>query len=167
MKRLTTIVCSICFMIAGIALAIYEPNTHGNEIQASPLVWNIPKGNVIPLDLQLDLEKRQSNNVPVKDSINIQDSIRYIYKVKYVYRPKPEDSDKCVAARTTARNVGQHLAAVTPDSLPMNPALTGTPDREEQPGETVVTSKATSIQLTVDGNVVYSTDDNHSTEGGQ
>lgn len=154
-------------MVAGISLAIYDTKPNGNTIQASPITWNIPKGNVIPLDLQLDLEKRQPNNVPVKDSINIQDSIRYIYKVKYVYRPKPEDSDKCVAARTTARNAGQHPAAVTPDSLPMNPATIGTPDREEQPGETVVASKATSIQLTVDGNVVYSTDDNHSTGEGQ
>lgn len=154
-------------MVAGISLAVYDTKPSGNTIQANPITWNIPKGNVIPLDLQLDLEKRQPNNVPVKDSINIQDSIRYIYKVKYVYRPKPEDSDKCVAARTTARNAGQHLAAVTPDSLPMNPATIGTPDREEQPGETVVASKATSIQLTVDGNVVYSTDDNHSTGEGQ
>ena len=157
-------------MIAGIALALHDWDMHSNEVQASTtsqLMWNIPKGNVIPLDLQLDLEKRQSNNVPVKDSINIRDSINYIYKVKYVYRPKPGDSNKIVADRTTAREVGQHLAAVTPDSLPMNPTTIGTPDREEQPGEAVVTPKVTSIQLTVDGNVVYSTDDNHSVEGGQ
>ena len=161
MKRLTTIVCSICFMIAGIALAIYEPDTHGNELQASPLVqWNIPKGNVMPLDLQLDLEKRQNHASP-KDSINIVDSVRWVEKIRWKTRYKN------VADRTTAREAGQHLAAVTPDSLPMNPAIIGTPDREEQPGEVVVASKATSIQLTVDGNVVYSTDDNHSTEGGQ
>ena len=149
-------------MVAGISLAVYDTKPSGNTIQASPITWNIPKGNVIPLDLQLDLEKRQVHEAPnVKDSVNIIDSVRYIDKVRWKVRYKN------VADRTTAREAGQHLTAVNPDSLPMNPAIIGTPDREEQPGETVVASKATSIQLTVDGNVVYSTDDNHSTEGGQ
>lgn len=150
-------------MIAGIALAIYDGNTpKQNEIMASntsQLVWNVPKGK-IPLDLQLDLDKRQLNETP-KDSINIIDSIRYVDKVRWKTRYKD------AADRTTAREAGIHLAAVTPDSLPMNPTKISTPDREEQPGETVAASKATSIQLTVDGEIVYSTDDNHSTEGDQ
>jgi len=164
MKRLTTALCCICLMIAGVGLAFYDGDTHKyNEIMASEanqLMWNVPKGKVLPLDLQLDLEKRQLGESP-KDSINIIDSIRWVEKIRWKTRYKS------VADRTTAREVGQHLAAVTPDSLSENPATTCTLDREEQPNEIVGTSKVPSIQLTVDGNVVYSTDENHSTEGGQ
>ena len=163
MKRLTTMVCAICFMIAGVSLAIYNRSSYQqNEIMASPpgqLMWNIPKGN-IPLDLQLSLEKRQESVSP-KDSINIVDSVRWIEKVRWKTRYKN------VADRTTAREVGKHMTAVTPDSLPMNPTIIGTLDREENTSEVVDTSKVPSIQLTVDGRIVYSTDDNHSTEGGQ
>lgn len=171
MKKLTTILCAICFMIGGISLAIHDHEVRKtNEIMASPpgqLVWNVPKRN-IPLDLQLDLEKRQLNESPVKDSVNIRDSVNYIYKVKYIYKKKErENRIENAADRTTAREAGMHLAAVTPDSLPTNPAEICTLDREEQPSEGVGVSKMPSIQLTVDGNVVYSTDDNHSTEGGQ
>ena len=158
-------------MVAGVSLAIYDKNTNAtNTIMAgepSPLQWNIPNGNVIPLDFQFDLEKRLLNNLPVKDSVNIRDSINYIYKVKYVYREKQKDCKKSIADRTTARKIGKHPAAVTPDSLPENPITYCTLDREEQPSEIVDTSKVTSIQLTVDGKIVYSTDDNHSTGGGR
>ena len=56
MKRLTTALCCICLMIAGVGLAFYDSNTHKyNEIMASEanqLMWNVPKGKVLPLDLQ-------------------------------------------------------------------------------------------------------------------
>lgn len=150
-------------MVAGISLAIRERNPHKqNEIMASSpskLEWNIPKGS-IPLDLQLSLEKRQQSVSP-RDSINIVDSIRWIEKVRWKTRYKS------VADRTTAREVGQHLTAVNPDSLPMSSTITSTLDREEYTSEVVDTSKVPSIQLTVGGKVVYSTNDNHSTEGGQ
>ena len=164
MKRVTTIICCMCLMLAGAFLALHEFDINKHiQIQAgqpAPLVWNIPKGNVIPLDLQLDLEKRQTSDF-VKDSINIVDSIRwvdkYVYKVKY----------KTVSDRTTARNVGEHIEAVTPDSLPVCPTEICAPEREEQPGEIVGVPKTPSVQLTIDGNVVYSTDDIHSTGEGQ
>ena len=163
MKRLTTIVCSICFMVAGICLGIHDSDTHYNEIKAgttSQLMWNIPRGNV-PLDLQLDLEKRQHRASP-KDSINIVDSVRWVEKIRWKTRYKT------VADRTAAREVGEHLTAITPDSLPSEPTINCTlVDREEQPSEVVDTSKVPSIQLSVGGKVVYSTDDNHSTGEGQ
>lgn len=150
-------------MIAGISLAMYDRGTHLNEIHAgqpAPIVWNIPNGNVLPLDLRLDSDKRQPN-IPVRDSINIVDSVRYVDK--YIYRVKYKN----VADRTTAREVGEHPEAVTPDSLPVCPTTICALEREEQPRDTVGTPKVSSIRLIVDGETVYSKDDNHSTGEGQ
>lgn len=64
MKKLTTVFCSLCFMICGISLALYghdSPIKHSAELKAATL-YNIPKYNVndfqIPLDLKLDQEKK-------------------------------------------------------------------------------------------------------------
>jgi hypothetical protein len=59
------------------------------------------------------------------------------------------------------------MAAVTPDSLSRKPVNNDMLGREEKPKEGVVAPKAASIQLTVDGKIVYSTNDNHSAEEGQ
>ena len=59
------------------------------------------------------------------------------------------------------------MTAVTPDSLSAKPANNSMLGREEYPKDSVVTSKVTSIQLTVDGEVVYSKNDNHSGVEGQ
>lgn len=149
-------------MMAGIGLAVYNTNTHLNELHASQPapVWNIPNGNVLPLDLQLSLDKRQPD-IPVRDSVNIIDSIRWVDK--YRYRIKY----KTATDRTTAREVGEHPEAVNPDSLPVCTTTICTLNREEQLSEVVDTSKVSSIQLTVNGKIVYSKDDIHSTEGGQ
>lgn len=153
-------------MIAGVGLAIHDMNTksHLNEIHAgqpAPLVWNIPNGDVLPLDLRLDSDKRQSTEPSVKDSINIIDSVRYVDK--YIWRVKY----KTASDRTTAREVGEHPEAVTPDSLPVCPTTICALEREEQPRDTVGTPKVSSIRLIVDGETVYSKDDNHSTGEGQ
>lgn len=152
-------------MIGAISLAIYDrSHTHSqNVINASPpgqFVWNIPHGT-IPLDLQLDLDKRQNRVSPSKDSINVIDSVRWIEKIRWKTRYKN------VADRTTARDVGEHLVAVIPDSLPNEPTIISTQAREEESCEVVDISKMPSIQLTVGGKIVYSTNDNHSTEGSQ
>ena len=152
-------------MVGAICLAIYDNNNINNQnaINASPpgqLMWNIPHGSM-PLDLQLDLEQRQNRVSPSKDSINVVDSVRWVEKVRWKTRYKN------VADRTAAREVGMHTAAVTPDSMPNVPTITSTQAREEESCEVVGVSKAPSIQLTVDGKIVYSTNDNHSTEGGQ
>lgn len=150
-------------MVAGISLAVYNKGTvnHQTIMAAQPLQWNVKPGT-LPLDIQFDLDKRQSHESPkVKDSINIIDSVRIINKIRWKTRYK-NDAD-----RTAAREVGEHLVAVSPDSLSSMPTITSTMGREEQPIEVVDTSKVSSIQLTVNGKVVYSKNDNHSTEEGQ
>lgn len=120
-----------------------------------PLVWQ--NNGKLPLDLQLDLDKRLSHESPTVDTVIVSDTV-YVDKVKWKTRYKT------VAARTVAREVGGHLAPVMPDSMSHAPAKDkSTLGREEQPNETVGTSKVPSIQLTVDGKVVYSRNDNHST----
>ena len=59
------------------------------------------------------------------------------------------------------------MAAITPDSMSAKPVNNDMLGREEYPKDSVVTSKVTSIQLTVDGKVVYSKNDNHSGVEGQ
>lgn len=163
MKRLTTIICCVAMMILGVATAFQDFSMPGNQTafaQPAPLTWNLQPGK-LPLDLQLTLDERLKNEIPTRDSINIIDSIRYIDKVRWKTRYKT------VADRTTAREVGQHPAPVNPDSMLENPTIISTMGREEQPIENVGVTKMPSIQLTVDGNVVYSTNDNHSEVGGQ
>ena len=164
MRRLTTIILAVAFMIAGVSAAFmdYSPPSNKTMMAATmpePLQWNVT--GKLPLDLQLDLEERLSHEPCIKDSINIIDSVRIINKVRWKTRYKD------VADRTTAREVGTHPMAVIPDSMSKNPTIISTLDREEQPSEVAGVSKTPSIQLTVDGEVVYSRDDNHSAEGCQ
>lgn len=163
MKQFTTMICCVCLMIAGISLAIWDnPVGKHQQLVAAPVPqWGA--NSLVPLDLKLNLDKRQLNESPtIKDSVHIRDSIRITEKVKWKIRYKN------VAARTVARNEGMHLAAVTPDSMPNAPLLNNsTLGREEQPKEIADTSKVSSIQLTVDGKVVYSKNDNHSGVEGQ
>lgn len=159
MKRLTTIICCIAMMFAGISAAFmdFDPPSGKTMMAATmpqPLVWQ--NNGKLPLDLQLDLDKRLSHESPTVDTVIVSDTV-YVDKVKWKTRYKT------VAARTVAREVGEHLAAVTPDSMSRAPALDSTLGREEQPNEAVGTSKVPSIQLTVDGEIVYSRNDNHST----
>ena len=167
MKRLTTIICCMCLMIAGAGLAIYHLNAlPQNTIAAANLPIDRPVpvivgSNSLPLDIQLDLDKKASNSrATPKDSINIIDSVRYITKVKWKtrYRRGPHISHD---------GTGNEMAAVTPDSLSRKPVNNDMLGREEKPKEGVVASKAASIQLTVDGKIVYSTNDNHSAEDSQ
>lgn len=165
MKRITTIICCVAMMILGVATAFQKQSPSSNNvmqaatIESAPLAWS-NNGRTLPLDLQLDLDKRLDRESPnVRDSIVLRDSVvtKIRWKVRY----------KSVADRTAAREAGEHLTAVTPDSLPENPAIISTVGREEQPIEIVDVSKTPSIQLSVDGQVVYSSNDNHSAEEGQ
>ena len=150
MKRITAIICCVALMIAGIALAKFNHNTvdHQTVMAAQPLQWNVQPGN-LPLDVKLDFDKRLSHETPkIKDSINIIDSVRIVEKVRWKTRYKN------VADRTAAREVGEHLMPVNPDSMSNEPTLISTLGREEKPSEVVDTSKVSSIQLTVNGKVV-------------
>jgi len=165
MKRLTTIICCVAMMFVAISAAFMDYNPPSNKTlmaatMPAPLQWNT--NSLVPLDLQLDLDKRLSHEPSIKDSVNIIDSVRYIDKVRWKTRYKT------VAARTAAREVGEHMTAVTPDSLPHSPTIISTLDREEQPKDIVDQPNWPSIQLTVGGVIVYQSEDEiHSTEESQ
>lgn len=153
-------------MFAGISAAFMDFSPIGDKtmmaatIPQPVLQWNT--NGKLPLDLQLDLDKRLSRESPTKDSINIVDSVRWVEKVRWKTRYKT------VADRTTAREAGQHLAPVNPDSMSKNPAIISTLDREEQPNEVTSVPKTPVIQLRVDGTIVYNSEDEiHSAEGCQ
>ena len=154
-------------MIAGAGLALaHLDGSPQNTIAAANMPINRPVpvivgSNSLPLDIQLDLDKRASKSrATFKDSVNIRDSIRYITKVRWKTRYRR-------GAHITHDGTGNELAAVTPDSLSKKPVNNDMLVREEKTKDGVVASKAASIQLTVDGKVVYSTNDIHSGVEGQ
>ena len=166
MKRITTIICCIAFMFAGISAAFMDFSPPSNKTMMAATVpqpvlqWST--NGRLPLDLQLDLDKRLSHEAPIKDSVNIVDSVRWVEKVRWKTRYKN------VAARTTAREVGEHPMPVTPDSASRAPTIIRTLEREEQPNEFAVDPKSPAIQLRVDGVIVYNSEDEiHSTEESQ
>lgn len=169
MKQLTTALCCIAFMIAGAFLALKDfKSLKSNTIMAQPppLAWNT--NGVLPLDLQLDLEKKLDldKKLSAESPINVRDSV--VIRDSIVVKTKWKTRYKTVPNRTEAREVGTHLAPVTPDSLPNPPTTNSTLVREEQTSEDANTTKVPAIQLTVDGQVVYSSEnDIHSAEGGQ
>lgn len=148
-------------MIAGAGLAMVKFNDMPqNTIAAATMPDYRPVpvivGDSLPLDIQLDLDKRASKSrATPKDSINIIDSIRYITKVKWKTRYRR-------SAHITHDGTGNELASVIPDSLSKKPVNNDMLVREEKTKDGVVAPKAASIQLTVDGKVVYSTNDIHS-----
>ena len=164
MKRLTTIILAVAFMIAGVSAAFMDYNPPSNKTMMAatipePLQWNT--NGLMPLDLQLDLDKRLSHETPTVEPERIVDTV-YVDKIKWKTRYKT------VAARTTAREVGEHLPAVTPDSMPHAPTIISTLEREEQPNDFEESPNGPSIQLTVDGVIVYQSEDViHSTEESQ
>lgn len=164
MKRLTTIICCVAMMFAAISAAFmdYSPPSNKTLMAATmpaPLQWNA--SSLVPLDLQLDLDKRLSRETPTVETVRVVDTV-YVDKIKWKTRYKT------VSARTAAREVGEHMTAVTPDSLPHGPTIISTLDREEQPKDIVDQPNWPSIQLTVDGVIVYQSEDEiHSTEESQ
>ena len=164
MKRLTTIILAVAFMIAGVSAAFMDYNPPSNKTMMAatipePLQWNT--NGLMPLDLQLDLDKRLSHETPTVEPERVIDTV-YVDKIKWKTRYKT------VAARTTAREVGKHIAAATPDSMPHAPTIISTLEREEQPNDFEESPNGPSIQLTVDGVIVYQSEDViHSTEESQ
>ena len=163
MKKFTTIVCCVMLMIAGTVTAFWDYNIPSNKtaIAATLPQLNWAPNVKMPLDLQLDLDKRLSRESAVKDSVNIIDSVRWVTRTRWKTRYKD------VADRTAARDAGTHPTAITPDSMPDKPVIISTVDREEYATENVGATKTPSIQLSVDGEVVYSSNDSHSAEGSQ
>ena len=165
MKRFTTILCCIALMIAGAGLAISNLKSLPQNTIAAATPYYRPTlpivGNVLPPAYQCELgEKDSESRATSKDSVTIRDSVRWVTKTRWKTRYRDE-------ARITHHDTGNEMASVTPDSLLAKPVNNDTLDREEHSKDSVVSSKGTSIQLTVDGEVVYSKNDNHSAEGCQ
>jgi hypothetical protein len=154
MKGLTTMFCCFAFMIFGAGLALQELSTPNTQTaMASPPVFNYT--GKLPLDLQLDLEKRQKT-----DTVHVMDTVvreKIVSKIKYVKVPQRK--------RTTDSIMVMPIPGPIPDAS-VNNSIAG--DREEHTPDELQSSKQSSITLTVDGQIVYSSEnDIHSTEDRQ
>ena len=152
-------------MIAGAGLAISNLKSLPQNTIAAATPYYRPTlpivGNISSPAYQCELgEKNSESRATSKDSINIIDSVRWVTKTRWKTRYRD-------AAHITHCGTGNEMAAVNPDNLSAKPVNIDMLGREEYPKDSVVTSKVTSIQLTVDGEVVYSKNDNHSGVEGQ
>lgn len=148
MKRFTTILCSVCFMMCGAFLALSQQDLQppgANTAQAAPTV--LPVLNKLPLEVQLSSDKRQTDTVMIHDTVQVTNT---------VYKRVPKL--KCI----TDTLVLPMLMPGPPVPLPVS-YLSG--DREEYTPVLMQSPKQSIIRLTVDGKVVYETEnDIHSTE---
>lgn len=140
-----TVLCSFSFAIAGICLAIQSNSSYSgynqNAIHASTVT--IPKLPQLPLDLQLDLEKKYVKH----DTVYVPESI-VLVKEKSQVKPKVRSAHtrKSASIRQNLRN-----PAVEPDSIVKNKVCG---DREEYSSDNIGPPKE-SIILVVDGKEVY------------
>ena len=141
-------------MVSGAFMALSSIDTH--KTQTVTAATTIPYFNVtgkLPLDLQLDLEKRQTNN-EIVPSDTIRDTI-VVTKPKRVKVRVPERvTDTLYLPMPIPRPI---------EGMPVSNQYSG--DREEKPPVVQDGPKPSSVILTVDGEVVYSTESvNHSAE---
>lgn len=140
-----TVLCSFAFAIAGICLAIQSNSSDSgynqNAIHASTVT--IPKLPQLPLDLQLDMEKKYSKT----DTVYLPSDTVFVTKQQKV-KPKVRRAHtlKSASIRQNLRN-----PAVEPDLIVKNKVCG---DREEYTPDTIGLPKS-SIILVVDGEEVY------------
>lgn len=97
MKRFTTIVCSLAFMIAGFMISFMKPSTPQNQLHAAPLAPITISKSALPLDLQLDLAKHDSVETR-RDTIVVHDTVHVVkYKIKYRTPKKVVEPDSLPA----------------------------------------------------------------------
>ena len=152
MKYVTTIICCLAFAFCGISLAITDNNTKVSFNKHQTLsAATLPK---LPLDVQLDLGKKVQIDPEVKR------------ETIYVDRPQVMVINKKSSRVKSPEKVTDYAwMMVNPDQLSKGTVSNkGFPNREEKIGECDVgSSKESAIQLTVDGQIVYSKNVNHST----
>ena len=140
-----TILCSFAFAIAGICLAIQSNSSSTgysqNAIHASTLPkYGTPK---LPLDLQLDLEKKYSKT----DTVYLPSDTVYVEKQQKAKSGRRAHTLKsAVISRQSLRS-----PACDPDTIIKNKVCG---DREEHTPDTIGPPKE-SIILVVDGEEVY------------
>lgn len=97
MKRFTTILCSIAFMIAGFMISFMKPPEPQNQLHAATLPPLTISRGALPLDLRLDLNKHDSVQIR-RDTIILHDTVRVVkYKIKYRTPKKQVEPDSLPA----------------------------------------------------------------------
>lgn len=147
MKYAMTILCAMAFCIAGACLAFTEnekseKSFSGATISAATLPINME--GKLPLDLQLDLEKKYTKTDTVYTPMEI-----ICVSSSKVNKPKQKRAH--TLAYAAAKRQGQSIPAPEPDP-PVKNQVCG--DREENTPDTIGPPKA-SIILTVDGEEVF------------
>ena len=148
MRCITTILCTLAFLVAGISLAVQDNNDspvfkHQTISAATVPVYSMPG---LPLDLQLDLK----NKYKTTDTVYVtqpSDTV-FVEKVKWV---KSKQTAKHTMARAALKRQGLDIPASEPDSIVKNKVCG---DREEYTPDTIGPPKA-SIILIVDDKEVY------------
>jgi hypothetical protein len=149
MRYITTILCTLAFLVAGISLAIQDKNDSPVFKHQTISAATVPNGYSLPelpLDLQLDLEKKYKTT----DTVYVtqpSDTV-FVEKVKWV---KSKHNAEHTTARAALKRQGLDIPASEPDSIIKNKVCG---DREEYTPDTIGPPKG-SICLIVDGEVVY------------
>lgn len=160
MRHVTTIICCIAFAIAGGFLALTDKSELSFDKRQTLSAATIPEIQVakLPLDVQLDLGKQvklTDSSVVKKDTVFIE---RPKIIVVHTKSPKANTPKGVTDVAWMMLKPGQMFRDTVNNK--------GILDREEKTRECDVgSSKESTIQLTVDGKIVYSKDVNHSTEG--
>ena len=146
MRYMTTILCTLAFLVAGISLAVQDNNDspvfkHQTISAATVPTYSLPE---LPLDLRLDMEKKYKTT----DTVYIPSDTIFVEKVKWV---KSKHKAEHTTARAALKRQGLDIPASEPDVLVKNKVCG---DREEYTPDTIGPPKA-SIILTVDGEEVY------------
>ena len=149
MKPILTFLCALCFGVVGISLAITSNNNRilsnkQNTISASTVPnIQLPK---LPLDLQLDLEKKYIKT----DTVYIPQELVVVGKTESKSLTNRHKSKHALANAATSRQ-SLRSPACEPDTVVKNQAC-GV--REEYTPDTIGPPKE-SIILVVDGEEVY------------
>ena len=144
-------------MLSGAFLALHKFETLRYQAALASPAIQYPLIGKLPLDLQLDLEKRQP-----KDTVYLPGDT--VFKEKQVIKPKYV---KVPQQKRTTDTLYLSMPIPGPvDGVSVSKSIAG--DREEHTPVNLFGPKSNSIILTVDGQVVYSTEnDIHSTEDRQ
>jgi len=162
MKYVTTIICCIAFALAGgfLAMSNSTGSSFAKHQTLSAATLSPMEISKLPYDLQASLKQ------PVQMDSTVSRDTLYIHDTAYVDRPQIlVIKTKFSRVSSPARVTDYSWMMLTPKPTSVDTVSNkGAPVREEKAGECDVgSSKESAIQLTVDGEIVYSKNVNHST----
>ena len=149
MRYLTTILCTLAFLAAGISLAVQDKNNSPTFKRQTITAATVPSYGLpgFPLDLQLDLEKKYKKTDTVYITSQSTDTV-FVEKKVWI---KPKQNAKHTMAYAAMKRQGLDIPAIEPDTL-VKKKVCG--DREEYTPDSIGPPKA-SIILIVDDEEVY------------